>query len=59
MHFSCRLDINFDKVTVGEMKVKGTESRCMLEEYVNDNYYVMFHRAITAAVTCTLVLDLT
>ena len=26
-----------------EMKVKGTESRCMLEEYVTNNYYARFH----------------
>ena len=40
------------------MMVKGTGSRCMLEEYVKDNYYARFHTAITAAVKCTLVLDL-
>ena len=25
------------------MKVKGTGSRCLLEEYVKDNYYARFH----------------
>ena len=38
---------------------KGTRSWCMLENYVNDNYYARFHTAFTAAVTCVLVLDLT
>ena len=26
-----------------EMKVKGTGSRCLLEECVKDNYYARFH----------------
>ena len=26
-----------------EMKVKGTGSRCLLEECVKDNYYAKFH----------------
>ena len=41
------------------MKVNGTGSWCMLEVYVKDNFYAWFHTAITAAVICTLVLDLT
>ena len=41
------------------MKVKGTGSWCMLEEYVKDNYYARIHIAVTAAVKCILVLDLT
>ena len=41
------------------MKVNGTGSWCMLDEYVKDNDYARFHTAITAAVKCTLVLDLT
>ena len=40
------------------MKVKGTWSWCMLEEYVKDSYYARFHTTITAAVKCFLVLDL-
>ena len=40
------------------MKVKDTGSWFMHEEYVKDNYYARFHTAITAAVKCTLVLDL-
>ena len=36
------------------MKVNGTGSLCMLEEYVKDNYYAKFHKAITAAVKCTV-----
>ena len=40
------------------MKVKDAGAWGMLEEYV-DNYYARFHTAITAAVNCTLVLDLT
>ena len=40
------------------MKVSGTGSRSMLEEYAKDNYNARFHTAITAAVNCTLVLDL-
>ena len=40
------------------MKVKGTWSWCMLEEYVKVNYYARFHTVITAAVKCSLVLDL-
>ena len=39
------------------MKVKGTASWCMFEEYVN--YNARFHTATTAAVKYTLVLDLT
>ena len=31
----------------------------MLEECVKENYYARFQTAITAAVICTLVLDLT
>ena len=38
------------------MKVKGTGSLCMFEEYVKDNYYAMLQTAITAAVKYTLVL---
>ena len=41
------------------MKVKGTGSWCILEEYVKNTYYVKFHKAIIAAVKCTLFLDLT
>ena len=40
------------------MKVKDTWSWCMLEEYVKENYNARFHTAITAAVKCSLVLDL-
>ena len=50
MNFISRLDVNFpdskqniDKVTKREMKVKGTGSRCLLEECVKDNYYARFH----------------
>ena len=42
MHFSCRLHINFDKVNRRQMKVKGTGSWFMHEEYVKDNYYARF-----------------
>ena len=48
--FISRLDVNFpdstqniDKVTGVELKVKGTRSRCLLEECVKDNYYARFH----------------
>ena len=36
------------------MKVKGTGSWSVLEEYVKDNYYAMFHTAINAVVFCFL-----
>ena len=50
MNFISRLDVNFldltqnfDKVSGGEIKVKGTRSRCILEECVKENYYARFH----------------
>ena len=46
------------KIVGREMKVKGTGSWCMFEEYVKDNYYARFHTAITAVAKCTLVLAL-
>ena len=41
MHFSCRLDINYDKVN--GIKFKPTGSWCMLEEHVKDNNYARLH----------------
>ena len=50
MNFLSALDIDFlnsskilTKSVEREMKVKGTGSRCLLEECVNDNYYTRFH----------------
>ena len=50
MNFISRLDINFldstqnfTKSVEREMKVKGTGSRCLLEECVKGNYYARFH----------------
>ena len=50
MNFISRLDVNFQDLTKiltksveREMKVKGTGSRCLLEECVKDNYYAKFH----------------
>ena len=44
------LDVNFldlaknlTKLVEREMKVKGTGSRCLLEECVKENYYARFH----------------
>ena len=49
------------KLMEREMKVKGSDSWCMLEEYFVDTYYMQgfILIAITAAVKCTLVLDWT
>ena len=50
MNFISRLDANFQtrhkiltKSLEREMKVKGTGSRCLLEECVKDNYYARFY----------------
>ena len=50
MNFISRLDVNFQtrrKILTNslerEMKVKGTGSRCLLEECVKDNNYARFH----------------
>ena len=45
MHFSCRFDINLTKLMKRKMKVNGTGSRSMLEEYAKDNYNARFHTA--------------
>ena len=39
MHLSCRRDIILTKLMQREMKVKGTWSRCLLEEYVKKVSY--------------------
>ena len=50
MNFISRLDVNFldlmqnlTKSVEREIKVKGTGSRCLLEECVKDNYHARFH----------------
>ena len=50
MNFISRLDVNFLDLTKiltesvkREMKVKGTGSRCLLQECVKDKYYARFH----------------
>ena len=62
MNFISRLDVNFldstqnfDKVE-REMKVKGTGSRCLLEECVKGNYFARFH---TPSFHCYRVSTLT
>ena len=67
MNFISRLDVNFldltqnfDKVSKREIKVKGTGSKCLLEECVKDNYYAGFILAAnTDAKKLTLSLDST
>ena len=50
MNFISRLDVNFldstkilTKSVERKLKVKGTESRFLLQECVKDNYYARFH----------------
>ena len=38
-HLSILLDVKFLQSMEREILVKGTGSRCVLEEYVKDNYY--------------------